>query len=117
MNTELPAEFAVHAARMQGAYVVVPAGELDLGTVDEVRAVMQRRPPECDLLVLDLRGLSFFDTSGMRLVLEALHGARENGHRFAILRGCAEVQHLFALARVEDRLPFFDDLAQALKAT
>ena len=117
MNTEMPAEFAVRAARVQGAYVVAPAGELDLGTVDEVRAALDRRPPESEALVLDLRGLTFFDTSGMRLIVQAAQDARENGHRLAILRGSADVQQLFRLARIEDRLPFFDDLGQALGAT
>ena len=117
MNTELPAEFAVHAARVHGAYVVAPAGELDLGTVEELRAAMDRRPPDSEALVLDLRGLTFFDTSGMRLIVQAVHAARENGHRLAILRGSPDVQHLFKLARMEDRLPFFDDLGQALGST
>ena len=116
MDTGTPAEFAIDAARVEGAYVVAPAGELDLGTVDELREALARRPPDCDLLVLDLRGLTFFDTSGMRLIVQAVHHAREDGHRLAILRGSADVQHLFALARMEDRLPFFDDLGQALSS-
>jgi anti-anti-sigma factor len=116
MNTGMPAEFTVHAAPMGRAYVVAPSGELDLGTVDDVRELLAARPPSCDVLILDLKGLTFFDTSGMRLVVEAMQEARASGHRFAILRGPDDVQRLFAVARMEDRLPFFDDLRQALAA-
>jgi anti-sigma B factor antagonist len=114
MDTELPADFAVTADVVHGAYVVAPVGELDLGTVDEVRAALRQRPAGSELLVLDLRELTFFDTSGMRLVVETLQDAELNGHRFALLRGSEEIQRFFALARMEDRLPFFDDVAQAV---
>ncbi|MGH2967851.1 MAG: STAS domain-containing protein [Solirubrobacteraceae bacterium] len=114
MGTEMPAEFAVHAGQVERAWVVAPAGELDLGTVDELRASLSARPAACDLLVLDLRRLTFFDTSGMRLVVETLQDAKLLGLRFALLRGSEDVQRLFALAQMEDRLPFFDDLPQAL---
>ena len=66
--------------------------------------------------MLDLRGLTFFDTSGMRLVVETLQELARLGIRFAIVRGAPEVKRLFALARMEDRLPFFDDLDEALAA-
>ena len=60
--------------------------------------------------------MTFFDTSGMRLVVETLQGLEALGVRLAILRGPSQVQRLFALARMEDRLPFFDDLAAAVAA-
>ena len=114
MNAETPAEFAAYAEQVDGAYVVAPVGELDLGTVGEVRELIAARPGGCDRLVLDLSGLSFFDTSGMRLVLETLHETRSHGISLKLVRGPEDVQRLFALARMEDRLPFFDDRRAAL---
>src|SRR3954451_9233100 len=115
MDTEMPADFAVSAERIRHAYVVAPAGELDLGTVDEVRAALEARPGGCGLVVLDLRELTFFDTSGMRLVVETLESTAAENLRLALVRGPADVQRLFALARLEDRLPFCDDLDEALR--
>ena len=66
--------------------------------------------------MLDLRGLTFFDTSGMRLVVETMQQLAPLGVRLGLLRGPPEVQRLFALARMEDRLPFFDELDAALAA-
>ena len=113
MSSSTPA-FGVRAQAMERAYVVAPVGDLDLFTVDEVKAALAARPEGCDVVVLDLSGLSFTDTSGMRLVIETLHELGRTDTRFAIVRGRPEVQRLFALARMEDRLPFFDDLDGAL---
>ena len=114
MNTEIPPEFAVDAEPVGDAYVVAAAGELDLGTVGHLRSALAARPPECHRLVLDLSGLTFFDTSGMRLVVETLQDVHERAVEFAIVRGPEDVQRLFALAGMEDRLPFFDDRDEAL---
>jgi anti-anti-sigma factor len=114
MDTEMPPEFAVSAKAVGSAYVVTPVGELDLGTVDELRATLAARPDACDRLVLDLSGLTFFDTSGMRLVVETLQDAQHTGISLSLVRGPEDVQRLFALAGMDDRLPFFDALDEAL---
>jgi len=114
MNTEMPPDFAVSADAVGTAYVVRPLGELDLGTVDELGAAVASRPDTCPELVLDLSGLTFFDTSGMRLVVETLQDAQRSGISLALVRGTEDVQRLFALAGMHDRLPFVDDLDEAL---
>ena len=116
MSTQSP-PFDVHAQHVDDAHVVAPSGELDLYSVTGVRAALAARPDGCATVVLDLRGLSFSDTSGMRLVLETLQDLGSRGMRFALVRGGPDVQRLFALARLEDRLPFFDGLEEALAAT
>ena len=110
----MPPEFAVSATATGSAYVVTPVGELDLETVDELRATLAARPDVCHRLVLDLSGLTFFDTSGMRLVVETLQDAGRTGISLALIRGPEDVQRLFALAGMDDRLPFFDALDEAL---
>src|SRR3954465_5642370 len=114
MNTEMPLEFAVSADAVGTAYVVRPLGELDLGTVAGLGAAGAARPDTCPRLVLDLSGLTFFDTSGMRLVVETLQDAERSGISLALVRGTEDVQRLFALAGMHDRLPFVDDLDEAL---
>ena len=116
MNLGTPAEFAAHAERVDGGYVVAPVGELDLGTVGTLEELIAARPPGCERLVIDFTGLTFFDTSGMRLVIETMHEMHREGIALALVRGPDEVQHLFAVAHLEDRLPFFDDRSSALAA-
>jgi anti-sigma B factor antagonist len=115
MSTESPAS-GVRARSSESAHVVAPRGELDLLSVVDVRAALAERPEPCELVVLDLRDLTFFDTSGIRLVVETMQQLRAAGVRFAILRGSEDVQRLFAIARMEDRLPFFDALDEAIAA-
>src|SRR5688500_12771467 len=109
MSTQSPSP-NVRTRQLEAAHVVSPAGELDLYSLAGVRAALAARPDDCPVVVLDLGGLSFFDTSGLRLVLETMQELESRGMRFAIVRGSPDVQRLFALARMDDRLPFFDAL-------
>src|SRR3712207_5323542 len=106
--------FAVHTQYAARTYVVTPLGELDLLTAGRLRDALEARPADCALLVLDLRGLSFFDTTGMRLVVDTMQRAEADEVGFALIRGSHAVQRLFALAGMDDRLPFLDDPEQAL---
>jgi anti-sigma B factor antagonist len=81
-----------------------------------VEDALRAREDPCERVVLDLRAVTFLDTSGMRLVVEAVHELDRAGVPFAVVRGGPDVQRLFALARLEDRLPFFDELDAALAA-
>jgi anti-anti-sigma factor len=83
-------------------------------TAERLRAAIDAQPPDCELLVLDLRGLTFFDTTGMRLVMETKQRADEEQLGFALIRGSGAIQRIFALAGMHDRLPFLDDPQQAL---
>ena len=115
MSTRPPA-FGVRARAVERAHVVAPAASSTCSRPTSCARRWAERPEGCDIVVLDLRGLTFFDTSGMRLVVETLQELARTATRFAILRGSQDVQRLFALARLEDRLPFFDDLDGALAA-
>ena len=50
------------------------------------------------VLILDLRGVGFMDTSGLRLVIEEQRRAAGAGYRFAVVRGPSRVQRLFEIA-------------------
>ena len=115
MSHRSPA-FGVRARAVERAHVVAPSGDLDLFTAAEVQAALRDRPEGCDLVVLDLTGVTFLDTSGMRLTVETLHELDGAGVRFAVLRGDPDVHRLFTLTRLDERLPFFDDLDAALAA-
>ena len=80
-------------------------GELDFTHVDAARKalhglVLMRR----GRLALDLRALTFMDTTGVRLILQALHRAEDCGADFALVRGPYEVQHVLELVGLTDQL-------------
>ena len=97
--------FTVERQLSDGTARLLVSGELDMETgprLDEqIRAVEAQRPA---VLVLDLRGVSFFDSTGLQLVLDADVRAREEGRRFVVLPGDGEPMRVLELAEVADRL-------------
>jgi anti-anti-sigma factor len=88
---------------------VAPVGELDIATVDKLRAEVERlRSTGFTQLVLDLRGVRFLDSTGLRLVLELDAAATEAGQELQIIRGAAVVQRIFEVTQVSERLKFID---------
>ena len=77
-----PPEFSVTRRRANDAIVVVPVGEIDLATVDELQAQVDGAASEAQHVVLDLREVSFIDSAGLRLVVQSSR-ALEAGGRHA----------------------------------
>jgi anti-anti-sigma factor len=88
--------------------VIVATGELDLSGAAVLEAEIDRLAgdPELGTVVLDMRGLEFMDSSGLRLVVLADMRAREAGRRFALVRGSETVHRVFEITRMSDRLDF-----------
>jgi len=59
-------------------------------------------------IVIDLSELTFVDSTGIRLALEAQARMQEDPGRLQLVRAPAGVQRVFRIAGVEDRLPFVD---------
>jgi anti-sigma B factor antagonist len=57
-------------------------------------------------VVLDLGGLSFMDSSGVSLAVRWARDASADGFDFALLPGMPNVQRVFELTGLADRLPF-----------
>ena len=81
-------------------------GELDLATIGDVRAKLDALQAERRAVVLDLDGLTFMDSTGIRLILQAAQDAERTGWDFSITRGSRAVQRVFEAAGLEERLPF-----------
>ena len=106
-------EFNVVVRREGAALVVAPEGELDMATVDSLRAELETDLGDARLLVLDLRGLDFLDTSGLQLVFEQQRRAEHEGFSFVLVRGQRHVQRLFEIAGMNDRLMIVDEVKDA----
>ena len=86
---------------------IVPAGELDLATISELeRAVREHFTSENRRLVLDLRRLSFIDSTGLRLILRTSEAARRAHRRFTLIPGPPAVQRIFEVTGTSALLPF-----------
>ena len=98
-------EFSVSRRRVGDAIVVAPSGEIDLATIDALQAEVDAAASEASPVVLDLREVTFIDSAGLRLVLETSRKAAP----FRVVRGPREVQRIFALVGLEERLEMLDE--------
>jgi len=89
-----------------GRTVIALHGELDLAVVDDVRARLDALRGEQRPVLLDLDGLTFMDSTGIRLVLESVRHAERDGWRFQVTRGSNAVRRIFEAAHIDDRLPY-----------
>jgi len=88
---------------------VAPVGELDIATVDKVDSEVARlREAGFARIVLDLRGVRFLDSTGLRLVLELDAAARADSHELCLIRGADVVHRIFEVTQVAERLRFVD---------
>lgn len=87
----------------EGGVVIGLSGELDLSVEHEVQGAIDGVDRN-DRIVIDLRKLSFMDSTGLRLILRADSMCRERDRPLRLLPGPPAVQRVFELAGVEDRL-------------
>jgi stage II sporulation protein AA (anti-sigma F factor antagonist) len=84
-------------------------GELDLATAPGVELELERvEATDAAAIILDLSGLTFIDSTGIRLVLAAARRSRADSNRLTLLRGTAAVQRAFEISGVEGLLSFAD---------
>jgi anti-anti-sigma factor len=95
--------------------VVALSGELDVAGAALLEHELDRVAADHDAsgLVLDLRELEFMDSTGLRLMVLADDRARAEGRRLWLVRGKPDVQRVFEITRMTDRLAFVDDPAEA----
>ena len=107
--TTPPTELRCEIVRNGQAAWVQPFGELDLDSVHRIEGALEElRGDGCPEVVLDLRGLTFMDSTGLRLVIRWDSAAREDGFRFAIVPGPEVVQRVFRLTGMDDHLTVVD---------
>jgi anti-sigma B factor antagonist len=106
MSYEPPEPFRMDERRDGDRSVLSLHGELDLATIGDVRARLDALQAERRGVVLDLDGLTFMDSTGIRLVLQAAQDAERTGWEFSVTRGSSAVQRVFEAAGLEERLPF-----------
>jgi anti-sigma B factor antagonist len=97
-------------SEVNASALIAFAGELDLGTVPQLEAELEAaESSSAGAVVLDLRDLTFMDSSGLRVILLAAERARGNGRRFALVRGPDAVNRVFEVTGTDAHLEIVED--------
>lgn len=109
-------QIAITTEQGPQAAVVSISGEFDISAAADVERQIRLIEDRVPVLVVDLRAVSFLDSSALRLVV-ALHAhARAQGRRVVFVRGPEQVHRVFRITRLEHQLEFVDhptDLVEA----
>jgi len=99
--------FDVSVQPNEGGVVIALSGELDLSVEETVLTALDEIGGT-DRIVMDLRGLTFMDSTGLRLILRTDSRCREHNQQLRLIPGPPPVQRVFQLAGVENRLDWAD---------
>jgi anti-anti-sigma factor len=109
--------FAVEVQRRNHVTIVQPRGELDLATADALRSTLDAAVTETlnaalggmeqgARLVLDLRGLSFIDSTGLHLLVALDQRAQRDGFQLTLLAPPAPIDRAIQVCGLDQMLPF-----------
>jgi anti-sigma B factor antagonist len=98
-------EFAIQEGRRENVVVVTLRGDLDLATSAGVTARLAEHRDAQVPVILDLDTLNFIDSSGLRVILQAVEDSRREGWSFRVTAGSEPVRRLLDAAGLAGRLP------------
>jgi len=95
--------------------VVALAGELDLSTIPRMEPALLEQIRQRTAVLVDLTGLSFIDSSGIGVLIQAFRESNGNPMHVVVGPG-SQVEQVFQITGVSDAFPVFDDRELALAA-
>ena len=114
MIDSLPPDFAIAVERSGPRAVLSLSGELDLSGEAEVAPALDHVVASgARTVVIDLRELTFIDSSGIRALIAAQRRCAAARCPLYVVPGPAPVRRVLALCGVEERFALLDDPADA----
>lgn len=106
----MPGQLVIESRSGDDAVVISLRGELDLTSVPQFeRELRDAEATGPGRLVIDLSGLDFMDSTGLRALLQARERAKgEDGHQLALRRGPRQVQRVLELTKTLEVFTFED---------
>jgi anti-anti-sigma factor len=97
------------SGRAGAVHSVLLTGELDLANAEAVEhELLGVEAGDAGSIVLDLSGLTFMDSSGIRLLVHAAARSSAGSGRLTLIRGGEAVERVLQITALDDILPFAD---------
>ena len=101
--------FDLRVVRNGRAVHLAPCGELDIATTPELEeALADATRDGITEIVLDLRELTFMDSTGLRALAQANLRADERGIALSIIRGPRPIERVLEISGLAGLLPLVD---------
>jgi anti-anti-sigma factor len=107
-----PGLLQVTVEPLEDSRVVRATGEIDLTTITVLRRELYAAREEAVTVLLDMSGVTFIDSSGLHLLLEASHSSAESDWGFFVVRPSDVVKRLIEISGTADLLTMVDPTAE-----
>lgn len=99
----------LRSLRDADTHAITLSGELDMATAPDLADELQCvEATDARTIMLDLGGLDFIDSTGLRVLLQASARSRADSDRLVLLRPADPVFRAFVISGLAARLPFAD---------
>jgi len=105
---QLQKPFEIEVQERESSVLVRLSGEVDLAAVEAIETTLLPLEERFPTVILDLRGVTFLDSTGLRAIVSADARARARGFELKIVRGPEPVQKILYLAGLDKILPLVD---------
>ena len=103
-----PESFTCSWRSGHGARWATLAGELDASTALLLEEALRDAEADAELIVVDMRELTFMDCRGMSVVFQSSERLRQSGRRMLVVRGPRAVDRVFTLTRTAGAMEICD---------
>jgi anti-anti-sigma factor len=101
--------YEVEIVRQGSGAIVRVNGEFDLTAAQDVRdRLPQVQTEPVRELVLDLRGTTFIDSSGIGVIVQLWNESRHDGFGFSVLAADGHVRELLKMTGLSDTVPIIE---------
>lgn len=108
-------DLSVEVERCAGATLAVIAGEVEMVSVPQLtRRLNEIELGEPPVLILDMRGVTFLDSSGLSTLVSWQRQLRDRGGQLRVVCG-ARIHKLFRVTNMDQVLRAFADVDAALQ--
>ena len=105
MARSSPLEIAEHRDG-DGSIRLALTGELDVACCEPLLERLGLLAAERQPVVMDLRGVTFMDSTGIKIVWATAQAAETDGWSFGVIPGPKPVHEVFEISGLSSRLPF-----------
>lgn len=96
------------------ATVVGAVGELDLHTAPDLKAALDEAVAgDRDLIVVDLSGVDFMDSTGLSVIISAVASLAGTKRSLRVVTASPRVTKVFTLTGVDQQIPMYTSVEQA----